>query len=197
MSTAETVPDAQLLAGWVERGDRGALDTLVRRHEQRVYALCLRYFRDPVLAQDAMQDAFVLLVRRAGTFRGSAQVSTWLHRITVNACHDLARKQARRPEDPAELEEQPDLVATDDVLARHELTLTLRDALAQLDDESRRMVVLRDVVGHSYAEIAGDHGVAVGTVKSRVHRAHARLAVILHQGEQDRERPAPSERHSG
>lgn len=193
--TAVDAPDDHLLAAWAEQGDRAALDALVRRHEQRVYGLCLRYFRDPVLAQDAMQETFLLLVRRAGTFRGGARVSTWLHRVTINACHDLARKRARRPEDPTELREHPAPPAIEDPLAHRELTLELREALAELDVESRRMVVLRDALGYSYAEVADDCGVPVGTVKSRVHRAHARLALVLTA--RDGERPGTTERRNG
>lgn len=172
--------DEELVAAYVA-GDPAAFDTLVRRHERRVYAIALRYFRVPAEAEDAAQDAFLTLLRRAETFTGASTFSTWMYRVTVNTCNDLARKRSRRPQravpDVGELADV--LPATEDLLATRELRLELREALDRLDPETRMAVVLHDVEGVPYADIAERLGVKIGTVKSRIHRGHARLAGAL------------------
>jgi RNA polymerase sigma-70 factor (ECF subfamily) len=165
-------------------GDDTAFDGLVERHSDRVYEICLRYFGDPHDAEDALQAAFLAAYRGLSGFRGRAALSTWLYRVATNACHDLSRRRSRHPrtvplDDRRGSAGEPiDQVALDR-LAAAELQPQLLDALAQLDVDQRRAVLLRDVVGASYAEIADAQSVAVGTAKSRVHRAHARLAEIL------------------
>lgn len=177
-------PDGELLAT-VAHGDRTARDAafgeLVARHRARVHALCMRYFRDPVDAQDAVQETFLTVLRRAGTFRGEARVSTWLYRVTLNTCHDIARRRARRPQTPVE-----DIGAVLDAREAHvddlaalDLTDVLREALATLDEETRGLLLLCAVEGVPYAEVADAYGIAVGTVKSRVFRARAKLATLL------------------
>jgi RNA polymerase sigma-70 factor, ECF subfamily len=177
MTTGQT--DEQLVAAWVE-GDHAAFAELVDRFDRRVYAICYRYFGNTADAEDAAQEAFVALLRRAETFSGASSFSTWMYRVTMNACNDLARRRARRPQ-PArtELDELADTAAVDDALAARELSLELRSALATLEPEQREAVVLHDVLGLPHADIAARQGVAVGTVKSRVHRGHARLASAL------------------
>jgi RNA polymerase sigma-70 factor, ECF subfamily len=173
------VTDEDLVAGWVG-GDRSAFDELVRRYERRVYAICYRYFGNASDAEDAAQDAFIALLRRAGTFTGASSFSTWMYRVATNACNDLARKRARRPQPAAGgMERLAETASPDDALAARELGLELADALAQLEAEQREAVVLHDIVGLTHAEIAARQGVAVGTAKSRVHRAHGRLADLL------------------
>lgn len=173
------------LVARAQNGDDGAFDELVDRHADHVYGICLRYFRDHHDAEDAFQAAFLACYRGLGSFRGQAQLSTWLYRVATNACHDLARQAARRPLvvplDPerdtaggASLDE-----AATDRLAAAELQPDLVAALRQLETEQRHAVVLRDVVGCGYREIAELQGVAVGTAKSRVHRGHAHLAALL------------------
>ena len=176
--------DAQLMAT-VAHGDRSARDAafreLVERHRDRVHALCMRYFRDPVDAQDAVQETFLTVLRRAGTFRGEAQVSTWLYRVATNTCHDMARKRARRPQTPVEdIGAVVDRVdATHDDLDALDLADVLREALATLDEETRGLLLLCAVEQVPYAEVAAAYDIAVGTVKSRVHRARARLVDLL------------------
>lgn len=170
--------DEDLVAAFVA-GEGGAFDQLVERHARRVYAICLRYFGDPADAEDAAQEAFLALYRHAGTFAGTARFSTWMYRVATNACNDLARKRARRPQpadrDVADLA----LVSTPDLLANRELGMELEAALSELDPEYREPVLLHDVGGFGYADIAAHLGVPVGTVKSRIHRGHARLAAAL------------------
>ncbi|CAN5920220.1 sigma-70 family RNA polymerase sigma factor [soil metagenome] len=168
----------------IRAGDDTAFDAVIDRHADHVYAICLRYFGNPHDAEDASQAAFLACYRGLAGFRGRAALSTWLYRVTTNACHDLARRRSRQPQtvpldDRRDGGDEPFDQAALDRLAAAELQPQLLDALAQLDDDQRRAVVLRDVVGASYAEIAEAQAVAVGTAKSRVHRAHARLAEIL------------------
>lgn len=153
-----------------------AFDDLVRRHRQRMWAVALRTLRDPEEAADAVQDACLSAYRAAGSYRGDARVTTWLHRIVVNACLDRARRRAIRPTVP--LPEQP-LADSRDRLAERETGLEVEKALALLPDEQRLAIVLVDLQGLSVAEASFVLGVPEGTVKSRCFRARARLAVLL------------------
>lgn len=172
--------DAALLARAAE-GDTRAFDQLVDRYATRVYAICWRYFGSADDAEDAAQGAFLALYRGLSSFSGRAAFSTWLYRVTTNACHDLARRNARLPRTvPFDSERSAvfDTAAADE-LAAAELQSDLTAALRLLEPEQRHAVVLRDVVGASYADIAAAQDVAIGTAKSRVHRGHARLAELL------------------
>jgi len=173
-------PADETLVADLAAGDAAAFTALVARYRRRVYGICLRYFRNTADAEDAAQDAFVALYRRAATFRGNAAFSTWMYRVTTNACNDLARQRGRRPRSgTTTVEDLADRPAEEDLLATRELSLELSDALNLLDADSRAAVVLHDVQGLPYLEIAERLGVPVGTVKSRIHRSHARLAVSL------------------
>lgn len=174
----------------VERGGReAAFHELVSRYRRRVYGICYRYFGDHADAEEATQETFVLLVRRAGQFRGDSKLSTWIYRITVNACHDLARRDARRPRTPvadvaAVAGAVPDPSSSPPELAvADELAHRLREALGRLDEVSRACVILGPVEGRPYAEVAAILDMPVGTVKSRIHRARARLAELLEADE--------------
>jgi RNA polymerase sigma-70 factor (ECF subfamily) len=157
-------------------GDPHAFDELVRRNRQRMWAVALRTLGDPEEAADAVQDACVSAFRAAGTFRGDAKVTTWLHRIVVNACLDRARRRAVRPTVPF-----PDHPPADphDRMAERETSLEVQRALADLPPEQRLAIVLVDVQGMSVQEAAAVLGVPGGTVKSRCFRGRARLAVAL------------------
>ncbi|MGH3934779.1 MAG: RNA polymerase sigma factor SigM [Pseudonocardiaceae bacterium] len=169
--------DADLLAAHVA-GDRSAFTELVRRHRDRMWAIALRTLGDPDEAADAVQDAFISAFRSAGGFRGQAQVTTWLHRIVVNACLDRIRRNRARPTSP--LPSGPGEPAlTLDAIADRESRLAVDDALRSLPAEQRAAIVLVDVEGYSVAETAQLLGIAQGTVKSRCARGRARLAVLL------------------
>lgn len=182
--------DEALVAAFLE-GDDTAFDRLVERYDRWVYGICYRYFRDTADAEDAAQETFVAVLRRASTFTGAARFSTWLYRVAMNACNDLARKRDRRPRTvplarpshdapgDADLDIAGDTADPTDVLAGRELGMELTAALRRLDAEHARTVVLHDVYGFGQAEIAASLGVAVGTVKSRLHRARGRLAQQL------------------
>ncbi|MFC1403145.1 MULTISPECIES: RNA polymerase sigma factor SigM [Streptacidiphilus] len=177
--TPEQDSDAELLARHVE-GDRDAFGELVQRHRDRLWAVALRTLGDREEAADALQDALVSAFRSAHTFQGRSAVTTWLHRIVVNACLDRVRRNASRPTRP--LDEQSTL---DDLLnhgegadiaaERSELRRELGSALASLPAEQRAALILVDVQGYPVAEAAAILDVPVGTVKSRCARGRARL----------------------
>lgn len=167
--------DRALLAAHVA-GVPHAFDDLLRRHRQRMWAVAVRTLGDPDEAADAVQDASLSAYRAAAGFRGEARVTTWLHRIVVNACLDRARRQAVRATVP--LPEQP-LADPRDLLAERETSVLVQEALAGLPEEQRIAIVLVDLSGCSVEEAAAILEVPAGTVKSRCFRARARLAVSL------------------
>lgn len=171
--------DRELLARHVA-GDPDAFGEIVRRHRDRLWAVALRTLGDREEAADAVQDALVSAYRAAHTFRGNSAVTTWLHRITVNACLDRARKTKARRTSPTD-----DTERLDQLLEPHEsaavpaerldLHRQLISALGRLPAEQRAALVLVDMQGYPVAEAAAVLGVAVGTVKSRCARGRARL----------------------
>lgn len=160
-------------------GDRSAFDELMRRHEDRVFAVCLRILRHREAALDAVQDTFLTVFRKADQFRGDSRFSTWLYRVAVNTCYDHLRRARRRPADPLPETHDPPDSRVHDELAAVELRPGLTAALAGLADEFRAAVVLADVEGLPVAEVAEILQVAQGTVKSRLHRGRKELARIL------------------
>jgi RNA polymerase sigma-70 factor (ECF subfamily) len=169
--------DADLLSAHVD-GDSDAFAELVRRHRDRLWAVALRTLGNPEDAADALQDALLSAYRAAATFRGGSAVTTWLHRIVVNACLDLARRKAVRPTQP--LRDEPAAAATaPDAIAGRETSLAVTAALRTLPFDQAAAVVLVDVEGYSVAEVAQMLDVPSGTVKSRCARARARLAEQL------------------
>jgi RNA polymerase sigma-70 factor, ECF subfamily len=159
-------------------GDGKAFDEIVIRYERRVFAIAIRICRHHEDARDVTQDVFVTALRTLGGFRGDAQLSTWLHRVTVNASLDLVRRRSRR-EGPAveEMSDQPadepgpESQAIGSVRARE-----VHRALGRLAPDQRAVIVLHDLQGFDYAEVAATLEVPVGTVKSRLHRARLALA---------------------
>ena len=166
-------PD-ELLVRRAQRGERFAFDKLVERHEQRLYTLAARVLGSRDEAADAVQDALVRAWLALPKFRGDARFSTWLYRITVNAAHDARAKRRAPP-----VEEPPDPVDPRDRFAEQELSGELQRALNALDETYRVAVVLYDVLGCSYAEIAELTEVPEGTVKSRIFRGRSELAERL------------------
>jgi RNA polymerase sigma-70 factor, ECF subfamily len=158
-------------------GDRDAFGELVRRHQDRLWRVALRTLGNPDDAADAVQDAFVSAYRAAGAYRGDAAVTTWLHRIVVNACLDLVRRRSSRPTAP--LDETAAGLAGADALSPRETAHEVLSALRQLPVDQAAAVVLVDVEGCSVADTAAILDVPEGTVKSRCARARSRLAVLL------------------
>ena len=188
--TGEAEPsDAVLLAAHVD-GDAGALAVLVRRHTPRLWPVALRTCGDAQEAEDALQDAWLSVARRAGTFRGDAQVSTWLHRVVVNACLDRLRARRRAPVPTADDVLRPAVDAAarpgstagpEESAVASERRARLERALADLPDEQRVALVLVDVAGLRLEEASAVLGVPQGTLKSRRSRARAELADALRE----------------
>ncbi len=172
--------DRDLLAAHVA-GNPDAFAELVRRHRDRLWAVALRTLGDPDEAADALQDALLSAFRRADTFRGDAAVTTWLHRIVVNACLDRLRRRKARPAEP--LPDDPDrelaLAGPADVADQRAVRLDVEAALATLPVEQRAALVLVDLHGFSVADAAAVLDCPVGTVKSRCARARVRLLPLL------------------
>jgi RNA polymerase sigma-70 factor, ECF subfamily len=182
LTDPEGLTDDELLQAHVD-GDRGAFAVLVIRHRDRLWAIALRVMRNPEDAADALQDAYISAFRRAASFRGDARVTTWLHRIVVNACLDRLRRIRSRateplPEDPDRAAELGIVEAVDPLEAEEQRSEVIR-ALAQLNSDQRAALVLVDMEGYSVKETAGILGCAPGTVKSRCARGRARLVPLL------------------
>jgi RNA polymerase sigma-70 factor, ECF subfamily len=176
--TAADRPDAELLRAHAD-GDPFAFEILVRRHRDRLWAVALRTLRDPEEAADAVQDALISAYRAAGSFRGDSAVTTWLHRIVVNACLDRIRRRQARPTVTLPEEGPREPADKHDRMAERDTALVVEDALGQLPIEQRAAITLVDIEGYSVADSAVMLGVAEGTIKSRCARGRAKLAVML------------------
>jgi RNA polymerase sigma-70 factor (ECF subfamily) len=174
-----------------QRGERGALDELIRATYADVYRLARRMLADPDEAADATQEVFVRVMRSVVGFRGEATFGTWLHRVTVNVCLTMLRKRSRAreaglvagrtpfamPDDAVAL--AGDDASPDDRAETADLVRRSEAALATLPEEARAVVVLRDIEGLSTKEVADLLGVTENVVKVRLHRAHARLRTLV------------------
>ncbi|MEU9648591.1 RNA polymerase sigma factor SigM [Streptomyces sp. NPDC048110] len=177
------ISDQDLLTRHVE-GDPDAFGEVVRRHRDRLWAVALRTLGDREEAADAVQDALVSAYRAAHTFRGQAAVTTWLHRITVNACLDRARKAASRKTAPVDDTERLEQLLEPHESAsapaeRNDLHRQLLAALSTLPADQRAALVLVDMQGYPVAEAARILDVPSGTIKSRCARGRARLLPLL------------------
>lgn len=175
--SAAPLGDAELLARHVD-GDPDAFGELVARHRDRLWAVALRTLGNPEDAADALQDALLSAYRGAAGFRGRSAVTTWLHRIVVNACLDSARRRAVRPTEPLLEDPSSDRPGHDSTSDR-ETSLAVLAALRTLPAEQAAAVVLVDIEGFPVNEAAEILDVPAGTVKSRCARARARLATQL------------------
>ena len=171
--------DADLLHRHIG-GDQQAFSEIVRRHRDRMWAVALRTLGDPDEAADAVQDAFVSAYRKAESFRGEAAVTTWLHRIVVNACLDRMRRKAVRPVADDELIEAAERDAPlPDHTGEREVSMEVSAALKLLPADQRAALVLVDMMGYSVEDAAAVLSVPGGTIKSRCARGRAKLAPIL------------------
>lgn len=173
-------------------GEISAFGTLVERHERRVYNLALRMTGREEDARDATQDAFLTALRKLSSYRGDAAFTTWLHRVTINACYDLLRKRARAPVLERNGERAPEPPPVPDHAQDVELSVDVRRALLEVPDDYRVVMLLHDVHDLPYDEVATIVGIPVGTVKSRLHRGRVALARIMGIPP-DRERAVPPE----
>ena len=161
-------------------GDKRALEALCERHAARVERLAMHLLSDPEDARDAAQESLAKLCVRIGQFRGESQFSTWLHRLVVNTCHDVAARQRVRRWEPLVEDER---VAEDADPAREaglaELRSELSAGLADISPDQAKVVVLKDALDFSFAEIADAVDMPVGTAKCYAHRARAGLRTRL------------------
>jgi RNA polymerase sigma-70 factor (ECF subfamily) len=186
-----TVPDDpvqrrdNILIERARAGDVEAFNDLVTLYQDQLWALVVRMVPDPDQAADAVQEAFFSAYRNLHAFRGGS-VKSWLSRITINAAMDTQRARKRRPSQPyPELEDeswQPPAGADADPVhttLETERSRALADALNQITTDQRTAIVLFDIEGYDYAEIADMTGVSLGTVKSRIHRGRLALRSVL------------------
>ncbi len=174
-------PTDKELVKRVQKGEKGAFDLLVLKYEHKIVNLVMRYVRDPELALDITQEAFIKAYRALPRFRGDSAFYTWLYRIAVNTAKNYLAAQRRRPmdieldlQDPEQYGLHAKLKETDTpegVAIGQELQETLERAIAALPDDLRQAIVLRELDGMSYEEIAQTMDCPVGTVRSRIFRA--------------------------
>jgi RNA polymerase sigma-70 factor (ECF subfamily) len=182
--SASESDDAELLRR-VSAEDAVAFRVLVQRYQDRIFGFCLRMLGDPSEAEDIAQDVFVTVYKHAGTFRGDSQVSTWLYRIaknhTLNRIKYLDRRGRQQRTSLHQLRDEPEDAGRrpDQLQEDRETWRLLQEALGQLDEDFRSVVVFRDLEGLSYEEIGEITGLPSGTVKSRIHRGRAALAAEL------------------
>ncbi|MBT8090881.1 MAG: RNA polymerase sigma factor RpoE [Gammaproteobacteria bacterium] len=165
----------------VQRGDKGAFDLLVLKYQHKIVNLVMRYVRDPELAQDITQEAFIKAYRALPRFRGDSAFYTWMYRIAVNTAKNHLAAQRRRPmnveldlQDPDQYDLHAKLKETDTpeaVTLSNELKETVERAIAALPEDLRTAIILRELEGMSYEEIAQTMECPVGTVRSRIFRA--------------------------
>jgi RNA polymerase sigma-70 factor, ECF subfamily len=178
-----------------QAGDSAAFDFLYQLHSRRVYALCLRMVNNPADAEDLMQEAFLQLFRKIGTFRGESAFSTWLHRMTVNVVLMRLRKKSLPTDsleetlDPeAENSPKRDVGAPDLRLSGAVDRVNLERSIEQLPPGYRTVFVLHDVQGYEHNEIAEIMGCSVGNSKSQLHKARTRLRELLQEEIRDQAR---------
>ena len=182
-------PEEERLVAEAQRGSIDAFNQLVRLHERQVYNVALRMVGQADAAEDVTQDTFLLAYKSLHQFRGGI-FRAWLLRIATNRCYDELRRRQRRPADSFEeltFEPRPQwttLASKEDPQDRSErleLARALATALERLQDDQRAVVILSDVQGYSYDEIAAITGISLGTVKSRLSRGRGRLRDILRE----------------
>jgi len=182
-------PSDEELVRRFKEGDRDAYSELVRRYQNRVFSMCLRWMGSRSIAEEVAQDVFLALFKALPRFRGDARLSTWVYRVTVNHCknRDLYRRRrahgrhesidGSRDDDDAPVRQYADDgPGTESLTNQSEASALLQEALSALDEDQRQIIVLRDVEDLSYEEIATILELPKGTVKSRLHRARHELA---------------------
>jgi RNA polymerase sigma-70 factor (ECF subfamily) len=181
------------LVEFAQRGDVESFNELVRLFEGRVYNLCYRMLGDADSAADAAQDAFLSAFRNLRSFRGGS-FRSWMLRIATNTCYDALRVRKRRPSVSLDMEADDELASSplqiadtaeslDDFAQRRELAAAIQQGLTALPDEQRIVLILSDIQGLAYEEIAQITNSNLGTIKSRLSRGRARLREVLKAGE--------------
>ena len=167
-------------------GDAASFEELVRRYEPVIMNMAYRLLGNRSDAADVCQEVFVLLIRKLGSFRGEAKFSTWLYRVSLNACHDYARRSRRHvsiSESPSDDLPEIEQRLADDAfdapeasMERAEIRKAVHEGIARLPYKFKEVIYLHDLSGYNYKEVAEILDISLGTVKSRLNRARARLA---------------------
>ena len=162
-----------------KQGDQRAFETLVTEYEQKVYSLAYHYVGSEQDAMDICQEVFLRVYRFLPQFSGESRFSTWLYRVTSNACKDFLRKKGSRMEVSLSQEGEEEDYTPENVLEQKEMRRQIEESLHQLSPDHREILVMRDVLGLSYEEIANSLDLEEGTVKSRISRAREKLRIKL------------------
>lgn len=190
--------DAKLVAR-VKAGDKAAFDLLVLKYQRKILRLLSRMLRDQSEIEDVMQEAFIKAYRALPQFRGDSAFYTWLYRIAINTARNWMASQSRRPSSPSlhqsedgetfdEIDNLIDNNTPESLLASREIAESVNETIQALPAELRTAIVLREIEGLSYEEIAQAMGCPIGTVRSRIFRAREAIAsklrpIIDHQGD--------------
>lgn len=186
MSRSERDIDAELVAR-VQRGDKRAFDLLVIKYQRRIMRLLTRMVRNPSDVEDVAQEAFIKAYRALPQFRGDSAFYTWLYRIAINTARNWYVTQTRRPQTVDGFENEDgetfdhidnltDINTPEAILASRQVAETINAAMAELSEDLRTAIMLREVEGMSYEDIAQSMGCPVGTVRSRIFRARDAIA---------------------
>ena len=193
---AQQVQERRLLRR-LKRGDQRAFAALVRTYQQRVFNMVFRMLGNREEAEDVAQDVFVTVFQSAANFRGDSKFSTWLYRVTINHCKnrlkylkrrgrhmgrpldEIAEHELARGSGEAQPTFHSSIPRPDDMAAGRQLERIIQQEMARLDEDHRLLLVLRDIQGLSYQEMADVTGLNVGTIKSRLHRARLALKEAL------------------
>jgi len=181
--------DAELVAR-VQRGDKKAFDLLVMKYQRKIMRLLSRMIRDPSEIEDVAQEAFIKAYRALPQFRGESAFYTWLYRIAINTARNWLASSGRRPSAPTALENEDgetfneadnlsDISTPESMVASREIAETVNAAIEALPEELRTAIVLREIEGMSYEDIAQSMGCPIGTVRSRIFRAREAVAARL------------------
>lgn len=181
--------DAKLVAR-VQAGDKAAFDLLVLKYQRKILRLLSRMLRDQSEIEDVMQEAFIKAYRALPQFRGDSAFYTWLYRIAINTARNWMASQSRRPSSPSlhqsedgetfdEIDNLTDNNTPESLLASREIAASVNDSIQALPAELRTAIVLREIEGLSYEEIAQAMGCPIGTVRSRIFRAREAIATKL------------------
>jgi len=177
------------LIALAKAGDERSFELLIEQCKTKAYNIALRYLRNEEDAMDALQESFIKIYRHLESFREGSKFDTWVYRIVVNTCNDMLRKNHGAPveylnrSDEEEEEYTLELPDTDpgpqDALLQKEQAKLILDALDQLKPDQKEVVILRDIQGFAYEEIAEMLNCSMGTIKSRINRSRSRLREIL------------------
>lgn len=185
-----TAVDENKLVNKAVKGDNSAFEALMEKHMGIIYNIALRMTANQDDAEDMTQEIMIKIFRSLGSFKGNSKFSTWIYRVAVNTCLDELKKKKNKKhlsldaeisgdDGENQIEIKDDSPSPEKLAEQNELRDMVAAAVKLLSDEHRAVIVLRDIRGMSYSEIAGILGCSDGTVKSRISRARAQLKMIL------------------